>query len=96
MKFWQGHYGDRIYNLNYDNLTTNQEDETRKLIRHVGLDWEDGCLSPQNNQRDVFTASYQQVRHKVYQGSSQQWRKFEPYLNGAFDQLNVLNWPITY
>jgi hypothetical protein len=28
---------------------------------------------------------------QVYQGSSQQWRKFEPYLNGALDQLTELN-----
>ena len=87
MQFWQGHYRDRIYNLNYDNLTNNQEDETRKLIRHVGLDWEDDCLFPENNTRHVFTASQQQVREKVYQGSSQQWRKFEPFLSGVFDHF---------
>ena len=96
MQLWQGHYRDRIYNLNYDSLTINQEDETRKLIQHLDLGWENSCLSPQSNKRSVRTVSHQQVRKKVYQGSSQQWRKFEPYLNGAFDQLNVLNWPITH
>ena len=91
MQFWLGHYGDRIYNLNYDNLTINQDDETRKLIEYLELEWENDCLSPQHNKRSVRTASQQQVRQKVYQGSSQQWRKFEPYLNGAFDQLTELN-----
>ena len=91
MQFWQGDYGDRIYNLNYDKLTLNQEDETRKLIQHLGLVWEDDCLSPQSNKRSVRTVSNQQVRQRVYQGSSQQWRKFERYLNGAFDQLTVLD-----
>ena len=87
MQFWQGHYGDRIYKLSYDTLTTNQEDETRKLIQYLGLEWENGCLSPQSNKRNILTASQQQIRQKVYQGSSQQWRKFEPYLNGVFDKL---------
>ncbi|MDC1449350.1 tetratricopeptide repeat protein [Candidatus Thioglobus sp.] len=91
MQFWLGHYGDRIYNLNYDNLTINQDDETRKLIEYLELEWENDCLSPQHNKRSVRTVSQQQVRQKVYQGSSQQWRKFEPYLNGAFDQLSELN-----
>jgi len=91
MQFWLGHYGDRIYNLNYDNLTINQDDETRKLIEYLELEWENNCLSPQHNKRSVRTVSQQQVRQKVYQGSSQQWRKFEPYLNGAFDQLTELN-----
>ena len=91
MQFWLGQYGDRIYNLNYDNLTINQDDETRKLIEYLELEWENDCLWPQHNKRIVRTASQEQVRQKVYQGSSQQWRKFEPYLNGAFDQLTELN-----
>jgi tetratricopeptide (TPR) repeat protein len=91
MQFWLSHYGDRIYNLNYDNLTINQDDETRRLIQYLELEWENDCLSPQHNKRSVRTASQQQVRQKVYQGSSQQWRKFEPYLNGVFDQLTELN-----
>ena len=87
MQFWQGNYGDRIYNLNYDNLTTNQDEETRKLIQHLGLEWEDACLSPHRNKRIVQTSSSKQVREKIYQNSSQQWRNFEPYLNGVFDKL---------
>ncbi|MDA8770753.1 tetratricopeptide repeat protein, partial [Planktomarina temperata] len=87
MQFWQESYSDRIYNLNYENLTTDQDVETRNLIRHLNLKWEDACLSPQENKRSVRTVSQQQVRKKVYQGSSQQWRKYEPFLNGAFDGL---------
>ena len=87
MRCWQLQYSDRIYNLDYEKLTVDQEDETRKLIRHIGLKWEDACLSPHKNKRSVRTASQQQVRQKVYQGSSQAWRKYEPFLNGAFDSL---------
>ena len=87
MEFWKLKYGDRIYNLNYEKLTTNQESETRKLIDHLGLDWKEACLSPHKNKRIVRTASQQQVRQKVYQGSSEAWRKYEPYLDGAFNSL---------
>ena len=90
MQFWRSHYGDRIYDLHYDNLTINQEEETRSLLQYLELKWESGCLSPQKNKRSVQTASQQQVRQKVYQGSSQQWRKFEPFIKGAFDQLTEL------
>ena len=88
MKFWQGYYGDRIYNMNYENLIIDQENETRQLIRYLGLDWEDCCLSPESNKREVRTASTHQVRQRVYQDSSQQWRKFSHCLNGAFEKLN--------
>ena len=91
MEFWQEQFGKRIYNLNYDNLTVNQEKETRALLQHLGLQWEEDCLSPQNNKRSVRTASQQQVRQQVYQGSSQKWRKFEPFIGGAFDSLMEFN-----
>ena len=88
LELWQSEYSDRIYNLNYEKLTTQQESETKKLIDHLGLDWEEACLSPHKNKRSVRTASQQQVRQKVYQGSSEAWRKYEPFLNNAFDSLN--------
>ena len=87
MEFWQEECGDRIYNLDYDKLTLNQEEETKKLIEYLDLAWEEACLSPQDNKRSVNTASNLQIRKKVYQGSSQQWRKYESFLMDAFDDL---------
>ena len=49
----------------------------------------DGII-PEKNKRSVKTASQQQVRQKVYQGSSEAWRKYEPFLNGAFDGLESI------
>jgi len=89
MRFWSQNYSDRIYNLHYDKLTENQEPETRRLIEYLELNWQDACLAPQKNKRSVKTASQQQVRQKVYQGSSQAWRKYEPFLNGVFDGLEA-------
>lgn len=87
MSFWRERHQDRIYDLDYEHLTVDQEAETRKLVNALGLDWEDACLSPQKNDRKVKTASQQQVRKEVYKGSSEEWRRYEPYLNGAFDTL---------
>jgi len=89
MHFWSQSYSDRIYNLDYDKLTENQEPETRRLIEYLELNWQDACLAPQKNKRSVKTASQHQVRQKVYQGSSQAWRKYEPFLNGVFDGLEA-------
>ena len=88
MEFWENSFANRIYEVDYELLTVNQEDETRKLIHYLGLSWEEQCLSPQENKRSVSTASNMQVRKKVYQGSSQQWKKYKPFLNGALDYLD--------
>ena len=88
MKFWAKTLTNEIYNIDYDLLTINQQDETRKLIDYLGLDWEKKCLSPQDNRRSVATASNVQVRQKIYQGSSRQWVKYRSFLNGTLDHLD--------
>ena len=90
MDFWTNTLSNRIYKLDYELLTVNQESETRQLIEYLGLDWDEKCLSPQNNMRSVATASNVQVRKKVYRGSSEQWRKYQPFLNGALDGFLLL------
>ncbi|MDB2529826.1 tetratricopeptide repeat protein [Paracoccaceae bacterium] len=89
MHFWFQSYSTRIYNLDYEKLTKYQETETRRLIKYLELNWQDACLDPQKNKRAVMTASQQQVRQKVYKGSSQAWRKYEPFLNDLFDTLEA-------
>ena len=91
MRHWHQAQPNRIYDLNYEALTEHQEEETRKLIGHLGLDWDDACLSPQENNRSVTTASSAQVRQRVYQGSSERWKRYNPYLNGALDGLGIDN-----
>ena len=87
IEFWASKLSERIYDLDYERLTVDQESETRRLIDYIGLTWDEKCLSPQDNERGVATASNLQVREKVYQGSSQNWKRYQPFLEGAFDSL---------
>ena len=91
MKHWHQAMPNRIYDLSYEALTERQEEETHNLIGYLGLEWDDACLSPQDNTRSVATASNAQVRQRVYQGSSKKWKRYRPYLNGALDHLSVDN-----
>ena len=87
MNFWHERLSGQIYEVDYDILTIDQEQETKRLIRHLDLDFENACLSPENNKRVVKTASQMQVRKKVYSGSSKEWLKYERFLGGCFDNL---------
>ena len=80
MSFWQERFPDTIYELCYEDLTENQEEETSKLLRFCNLEWEPRCLDFHKTKRAVHTASAAQVRKKMYQGSSDAWREFETYL----------------
>ena len=89
MKFWNKLLKNRIYEINYEDLTVNHEVEIKKLIKHLGLAWEESCLYPEKNKRSVSTASNIQIRNKIFKGSSQKWKKYKPFLNGALDSLEI-------
>ena len=88
MKSWINYYPYNILNVNYDLLTKNPEKETIDLINFLDLDWDEKCLQPQNNQRIVSTTSNVQVRKKIFQGSSNFWRNYLPYLDDKLDHLD--------
>ena len=87
MNFWKELFNNRIYEVDYESLTVNHEDEIKKLIKYLDLNWEEGCLSPEKNKRAVTTASNKQIRNKIFKGSSQKWKNYKPFLNKALDNL---------
>ena len=87
MNFWHELFPGRIYDVSYEDLTVNQELETRKLIEYCGLDWDENCLNFQKNNRAVGTASVSQVRKEMFQGSSENWKKYKQYLEPLVDKL---------
>jgi hypothetical protein len=85
MAFWHEKFPRRVYDLNYEALTEHQEDEKRKLLAYIGLNWEDQCLEFHKTGRAVQTASVTQVRQEMYQGSSDEWWKYEKHLGSMIE-----------
>ena len=88
MSFWHKEFPNKIYDICYEELTTNQKKETKKLLDYCDLEWDDNCLNFHTNKRTVRTTSSLQVRKKMYQGSSQAWKKHEAYLQPLIKTLN--------
>jgi hypothetical protein len=80
MSFWETLFPNRIYTLHYEELTRHQERESRNLLQHAGLEWEEQCLDFHLNPRQVRTASQYQVSQPIYQGSSESWKPYEAFL----------------
>ena len=89
MNFWHQSFPNKIYDITYEDLTTNQEEETKKLLKYCELEWDNNCLNFHTNKRAVKTTSSLQVRKKMYQGSSQAWKKHEEYLQPLIKTLNL-------
>ena len=87
MNYWHKLYPGKIYDLSYEELTNNQEKETKKLLEYCNLDWDPNCLKFHENSRDVKTASALQVRKKMYQGSSEVWKKYADFIDPLIEAL---------
>ena len=64
----------------YEELVADQESWTRRILEFIGLAWDPRCLTFQNTERPVATASYWQVRQKIYQSSVSRWRDYRKFI----------------
>jgi tetratricopeptide (TPR) repeat protein len=71
---------ERFVEVDYESLSANPEQESRRLIAACGLAWDPACLRPECNTRIVKTASRWQVRQPIYATSLDRWRGYEPWL----------------
>ena len=69
-------------------MQKNQERETKQLIEHIGLEWDESCLNFHLNNRFVRTASTTQVREKIFKNSSLKWKKYEKHLDVLKNQFS--------
>lgn len=88
MAFWHKKFPQQIFDVNYENLTSSQELETRQILKFCNLDWDENCLNFHKSQAAVKTTSALQVREKIYQGSSEAWKEYEPFLQPLISELN--------
>ena len=68
-------------------MVADQEGMTRRLLEFCDLPWDDKCLQFHKSERAVKTASYAQVRKKIYTGSVELWRRYEEDLQPLIDAL---------
>jgi hypothetical protein len=76
MNYWEDLYPNKIFNFNYEQLTSSQEKETKRLLEYCEIPWDENCLDFHNNSTMMRTTSAMQVKKKMYQGSSEEWKKF--------------------
>jgi tetratricopeptide (TPR) repeat protein len=93
MEHWREVLPGRMLEIDYEDLVTNQEEASRRLIDHVGLPWDDACLRPQDLERTVLTASVWQVRQPVYKRSAGRWKNYGDLLKPLRDTLASLGCP---
>jgi tetratricopeptide (TPR) repeat protein len=80
MDHWRRTLPGALYEISYERLIADQEQESRALLAACGLNWEDACLEFHRNPSATTTASATQVRRPIYDTSLNQWRHYEEQL----------------
>ncbi len=89
LQHWRTLLGDRLVEVQYEDLVADQEGETRRLLDRLGLDFEEPCLHFEKNTAPSATASSVQVRQKVHTGSVGRWKHYARQLEPLRAQLEA-------
>ncbi|MET0270849.1 MAG: sulfotransferase, partial [Sphingomonas sp.] len=74
MAMWRRLFPGRVLELRYEALVADQAGETRRLLDHCGLGWDDACLRFHENSAAVATPSAAQVRRPMFGDGVERWR----------------------
>ena len=88
MKFWKKYFSNNIYDLNYENLVNNPEEEIKNLIKFCELNWDPNCLKHYENKRVIKTVSFNQARKPIYKSAIKSSNKYEKYLGKLVSNFN--------
>ncbi len=76
-----------LLEVHYDALVAEPEFQVRRLLAHLGLEWNAACLAFHRNPRVAATASRAQVTRPLYRTSVGRGHRFEAYLRPLLDVL---------
>lgn len=81
--------------INYEELVSEQEKSTQKMLEFCGLEWDENCLQFHKLRNQVNTASVAQVRRPIYKDSVMAWQRYEQHLQPLIKILGTDGWSNT-
>ncbi|WP_221932912.1 tetratricopeptide repeat-containing sulfotransferase family protein [Thalassotalea sp. PS06] len=81
MEFWQSCFPDDIITIQYENVIHQTEQQIRKLLEFLNLNFEVNCLDFYKNERAVATASAEQVRQPINTKGLDAWQPYQHHLS---------------
>ena len=88
MIFWNKKFEGQIYNIKYENLVKNSDEEIKKIINFCDLEWENDCLNFHKNKSAIKTLSVNQANKPIYNSSVNSFANYKEKLKILFSKLN--------
>ena len=87
MQHWRKVLGIPLMEVQYEDLITDQETVSRRILEFCGLEWDERCRNFHETKRYVATASYDQVRRPIYTSSVSRWKNYAEFLDPLREAL---------
>jgi hypothetical protein len=94
MAHWREVLPGRVLDVQYEDVVADHARETRRLLEFCGLPFEDACLRYWETDRAIRTASSEQVRQPIYDGSVNFWRNYDRELAPLIEILRPILPPL--
>ena len=91
MVHWQTTIDLEIFEISYETLVSDQEQQSRKLMQFLDLEWNEACLDFYKQPQLVITASRDQVKRPIYKSSLKRWLNYKEELREWRSELDRLN-----
>lgn len=88
MDHWDAVLPGKVLRMQHEEVVEDLEGSVRRLLEFCGLEFEAGCLEFWKTERNVRTASSEQVRRPIFKEGLDQWRNFEPWLGPLKEALS--------
>ncbi len=88
MHFWKSEMEIPTLDVRYEELVSDPEAVSRRMISFVDLGWDDRCLRFHETERSVVTSSFQQVREPIYHRSVGRWKRYASHLKPLIDLID--------
>ncbi len=74
--------------VRFEQLVETPEPIARAMLEHLGLEWDDACLRPEENRRVVHTLSHEQVRRPINREGLGRWKNYAARFDDAWAELD--------
>jgi len=84
--------GARFRRQSYRGLIEKPKRQVRAILDHIGLPWQEACLSPEKGHHIVRTASLNQVREAINRKGLDRWKPYQDQLSPLVGALGGWDW----
>ena len=90
MQHWDRVLPGKVLRVQYEDVVADLEGHVRRILEFCDLPYESRCVEFYKTERNVRTASSEQVRQPIFREGLDQWRHFEPWLGPLKEALGAL------